>query len=235
MKTLKLCGIAALLLSLNALNAQTPGTTMTGTNTTYHPWEVGLRFMPTFSSFDVRTSSGVIQSELTLGYGWGGLVGYNFTEHVGLQLEGIYSSMSQKYRDQSLDRVVHLNYMNFPLLFSANTGKGAPVNLNFVVGPQFGFNVGSKLETSGTPDDGVEQVDAVLAVKAGDVGVAYGAGLEFGFGESRQWHADLGFRGVYGLLDISDRSKTTTTDQYYVLDRAHVRSYAGYIGLTYAF
>lgn len=151
-----------------------------------------------------------------------------------MQVEGIYSSISQKYRDQSLDRVVTLKYMNFPLLFSANTDKGAPVNLNFVIGPQFGVNVGSKLETTGTPSDG-DTVSAVLAVRAGDVGVAYGAGLEFGLGADRNWGIDLGFRGVYGLLDISDRSKTTTTDQYYILDRAHVKSYAGYLGVAYRF
>lgn len=234
MKALKWCGMVALAFSLHTMNAQDPAPAYRNTaNGAYNPWEVGFRFMPTFSSFDVRSSSGVVTAEARIGYGWGGLVAYNFTENFGIQLEGIYQTMSQKYRDRSWDREVKLRYMNFPLLFSANTGKGDPVNLNFSIGPQFGLNVGSDLSSNGTAEDG--DLEPILAVKAGDVGIAYGAGLEFGFGAERNWHFDLGFRGVYGLLDISDKSKTTTTDQYYILDRAHVRSYAGYLGLAYTF
>jgi hypothetical protein len=200
----------------------------------FHPVEIGVRFMPTFSSFGMRTyDNGVVQGEFTLGYGFGGLLGVNFNRHIGLQAEFIYNSMSQKYRDRDYDRVVTLNYVNIPLLLSLNTGKGSPVNLNIVAGPQVGINVGSKLESSG--GNGVDTVQAVLAVKSGDVGVAYGAGLEFGLGEARNVILDIGFRGVYGLVDISDRSKSTTTNEYYVLDRAHVQSYAGYIGLKFAF
>ncbi len=196
--------------------------------------EIGVRFMPVFSTFDVRTyDSGIAEANFTLGYGFGGLVGYNFNRYVGLQGELIYNVLNQKYRDRSLDHTVTLNYVNIPLLLSLNTGKGAPVNLNLVAGPQVGINVGSRVETSG--GKGVDTVQAILAVKAGDFGLAYGAGLEFGFGPGRNVLLDIGFRGVYGLIDISDRSKSTTTNEYYILDRAHVESYAGYIGLKFAF
>lgn len=253
MKTLHLLGIGMMMAFSTAAIAQNTnvdvkvennGSTNTqqpaqndnndGGDADFHPVEIGFRFMPTFSTFDVRTyNNDIIQGTFTLGYGYGGVLGLNFTPHVGLQAEVIYSSLSQKYRDQSYDRKITLNYINVPLLLSLNTGKNRPVNLNIVAGPQVGFNVGSKLESSG--GNGVDTVQAVLAVKTGDLGVAYGAGLEFGLGASRNVILDIGFRGVYGLIDISDRSQSTTTNEYYVLDRAHVQSYAAYAGLKFAF
>jgi hypothetical protein len=231
MKTLKLLSTAFLLTGATCMSAQDAAPT---SDASYPGFEIGARYMPTFSSFDVRSSqNGVVQGTLTLSHGVGGFMAFNASQHIGFQVEGIYLSMTQKYRDNDLDRTVRLNYMNFPLLFSLNTSKGSAVNLNLVAGPQFGLNVGSSVETA--PGGNVDTVNAVLAVKTGDVGVAYGAGLEFGFGESRMVALELGFRGVYGLIDISDNSKSTTTNEYYILDRAHVQSYAGYVGLRFGF
>jgi hypothetical protein len=86
-------------------------------------------------------------------------------------------------------------------------------------------------------DDGsvADTVEAVLAVKPADFGVAYGAGFNFGLGPTANPKINLGFRGVYGILDISDKSQSTTTNQYYILDRSHVKTYAGVIGLTFLF
>ncbi|MDZ4845873.1 MAG: porin family protein [Chitinophagales bacterium] len=189
--------------------------------------EIGFRFMPTFSSFQLKDSGGgEVDGDFSFGYGFGAVIGVNFQEHIGLQGELIYSSIAQKYRDQDLDYTVKLHYINIPLLFALNTGKTKVVNLNVVVGPQFGINVGSDIKTV----DGNEDV-AVLAVRGGDLGFAYGAGLQFG----HQVKFDLGFRGVYGLIDISDDSRTKTTDQYYVLDRTHVKTYSLYAGLSFLF
>lgn len=230
MKTIKLFGTALLMSAATALCAQDPAPASSGS---YPGFEIGARYMPTFSSFDVRGSNGVVYSQFTLSHGVGGLLAWNANEHVGFQVEGIYLSMSQKYRENDMDRTVRLNYMNFPLLLSLNTSKGSAVNLNVSAGPQFGLNVGSQIE--GNSGGGSDTVSAVLAVKAGDLGVAYGAGIEFGLGAGHALALEFGFRGVYGLLDISDNSKSTTTDQYYILDRAHVQSYAGYVGLRFGF
>jgi hypothetical protein len=70
-------------------------------------------------------------------------------------------------------------------------------------------------------------------VKSGDFGFAYGAGLDFSLGGYTS--LGVGFRGVYGLVDISDNSHSTATDDYYVLDRTHVKTYSGYIGLSFGF
>jgi hypothetical protein len=196
--------------------------------------EIGFRYMPTISSFQVYTQdNGRLHGNFSFSNGFGGFLGYNFSEHFGLQAEVIYSDIAQKYRDQNYDRKVTLNYINIPLLLSFNTGKFNPFNFNFSIGPQLGLNVGSRLDTYS--EQGTENVDAVLAVKKGDIGFAYGAGFDFGLNSASTIRLGLGFRGVYGLIDISDRSETQVTNSYFVLDRSHVETYSAYAGLSFIF
>src|SRR5688572_17308407 len=162
----------------------------------------GVRLMPTLTSLQYSENEGVVETSFILGYGAGILLGTNFNENVGLQGEIIYSQLAQKYKTGGdIERKVKLNYINVPLLLSLNTGIHNPINLNFVIGPQLGLNTGSSVEVS----DGAEadSVHAVLAVKRGDIGFAYGVGIDFG----SEVKFSVGFRGVYGLVDISDRSQ----------------------------
>jgi len=194
--------------------------------------EIGFRLMPTISAFDMKTSSGgTVKGSANLGYGIGAFVGYNFTNNIGVQGEVMYSSITQKYTQESVERKVNLRYVNIPLLFSLNTGKTNAVNLNLVAGPQIGISVGSKVFTSG--GDGTNQ--AMLTIKKGDLGVAYGAGVDFALGSSGMARLGVGFRGVYGLLNISDNNNSTTTNSFYVLDRTHIKTYSLYTGLSLLF
>jgi len=194
--------------------------------------EIGFRLMPTISAFDMKTSSGgTVKGSANLGYGIGAFVGYNFTNNIGVQGEVMYSSITQKYTQESVERKVNLRYVNIPLLFSLNTGKTNAVNLNLVAGPQIGISVGSKVFTSG--GDGTNQ--AMLTIKKGDLGVAYGAGVDFALGSSGMARLGVGFRGVYGLLNISDNNNSTTTNSLYVLDRTHIKTYSLYTGLSLLF
>jgi hypothetical protein len=190
----------------------------------------GVRFMPTLTSLQYSENQGIVETSFILGYGAGLLLGTNFNDNVGLQGELIFSQLAQKYKTGGdIERKVKLSYINVPLLLSLNTGIHNPVNLNFVIGPQLGLNTGSSVEVNnGTEAD---TVHAVLAVKRGDIGFAYGVGVDFG----SEVKFSVGFRGVYGLVDISDRSRNITTSEYYILDRAHVRTYSGYVGLSFLF
>lgn len=195
--------------------------------------EFGLRFMPTISSFDMKSSSGgTVTGQVTLGYGVGALLGYNFSDHVGVQGEVIYSSITQKYKELDVERKVNLKYVNIPLMLSLNTNKSGPVNFNLVAGPQIGISVGSDVYTSGA--DGTSP-QALLTVKKGDLGLAYGAGVDFGLSPSGAFRLGLGFRGVYGMFDISDNNNSTTTNSYYILDRTHMKTYSAYAGLSFLF
>lgn len=134
-----------------------------------HRVEFGFRFMPTLSSFDMTTSSGgTVKGEATLGYGGGAFLGVNLSNHIGLTGEVIYNSLSQKYKDQDLDREINVRYVNIPLLLSLNTGKSNPVNLKVEAGPQVGFNVGASITSSG--DTNSDTLQTVWTTKKSDFG-----------------------------------------------------------------
>ena len=110
--------------------------------------EFGVRFMPTFSTFQIFTpTTGRLNSNLSIGYGVGGFIGYHFTEQLGIQGEVIYSAIAQKYKEVDIERQIDLKYVNIPLLLSLNTGKSKKINFNLVAGPQIGISAGSKLSS----------------------------------------------------------------------------------------
>ncbi len=109
--------------------------------------EFGVRFMPTFSQFDVQTSDGgTVAGTVTLGYGGGIFLGYTFNDFIGIQGEIIYSSINQKYKEFDVEQKINLKYVNIPLLLTLNTGKASPVNFGVVAGPQIGISVGSSFD-----------------------------------------------------------------------------------------
>lgn len=192
---------------------------------------IGIRLMPTVSSVKMSTnSSGTVKSEVIVGFGLGGVLGFNFSEHVSVQAEIIYNSLSQQYREPSVSHRVNLKYVNLPLLLSLNTGRYQKVNANLVLGPQIGINLGSSLTTTGS-----DTAQAVLAVRKGDIGFAYGAGIDVGINEKKSVRLTLGFRGVYGLFDISDHSTPTNQNSYYILDKTNIQTYSIYAGITVLF
>jgi opacity protein-like surface antigen len=201
---------------------------------TENTFEFGFRLMPTVTSLDVKTSSGgSVSGEALLGFGAGILLGYNITEHVGVQAEVIYNSISQKSYDNNVERKINLRYVNVPILISLNTGKSDIINFNVVAGPQIGFNVGSSINASGTNDANNSQ--PILSVKKNDFGFAYGAGIDFGLNPDRTIRLGIGYRGFLGLIDVSDDSQTVTSDRYYVLDRSQIQTNAVYAGLSILF
>lgn len=194
--------------------------------------EFGVRYMPTFSSIDMHTSDGgTVEGSFNMSHGFGVMLGVNLTKNIGVQGEVNYYQINQKYADGNLNRDLTINYFNIPVLLSLNTNKAAPVNLNLVAGPQFGINAGSKIETSG--DGNTDSTRAVVAVRKGDVGLAYGAGLEFALNKSHSFRLDLGFRGFYGLVNMD--SSTNDQGTYNVVVSASRKTYGGYVGLAWMF
>ena len=201
-------------------------------NTNAQNVELGARFMPTFSSFKINSNEGgTLKGEFTAGYGFSGFIGINFTEHVGIQGEVMYNKLSQKYSEADNEGTINLEYINIPLLLSLNTGKSKPVNVNFVVGPQIGFNVGAEVKSTNQPDT----YQATLVVKKNDLGLAYGAGVDFGLNSAKTFRLGIGYRGVIGLINISDDSRTSETEEYYILEKTNIKTYAIYAGISFLF
>lgn len=196
--------------------------------------EFGIRFMPTFSAFDLNTSNGeTVSGSATFGMGYGALLGFSFTDHFAIQAEAIYLTISQKYKEVDVERKVELSYINIPLLLAFNTGKTKPINFNVVAGPQVGISIGTDIHVSVA--QGTNGSHALLSTKTTDLGFAYGAGLDFGLNSSQNIRLGFGFRGVKGLFDISDNNRSLASDEFYVLNRTHISTNSGYIGVSLLF
>jgi hypothetical protein len=194
---------------------------------------IGGVVQATFTDVKVSSNNGTVNTSYVVGYGGGGYLGYFFSPHVELRAEVLYSSLAQQIEFGNTEAKMHLSYLNFPLLLGLHTGYNKPVSLNIMVGPQIGINTASSIDGEGS--EGIDTVQASLTVKPADLGIAYGAGLDFGFGEERLLHLNVGFRGVYGLVDISEENQNTTTYDFYIIDRAKLKTYSGYAGLSLKF
>jgi hypothetical protein len=188
---------------------------------------LGIRLMPTVTSLEYNDNqNGTVSASSKLGFGIGGLLGVQVNDHVGVQVEAIYSSLAQKISQDQYKANVKLKYINIPVMLTLNTNYSAPINLNVAVGPQLGINVGSELDVM----EGGDSVKANLAVKKSDLGFAYGAGLDFGLSGMKLC---VGFRGVIGLFNINDNSRTLQNGEYYILKKTNISTYSAYIGLTF--
>jgi opacity protein-like surface antigen len=194
--------------------------------------EVGLRFQPVLAVFEIKNSAGDnVRGQAVLGYGAGTFMNYNFTKHIGVQVEMNYSSYSRKYSESDITRTVNLRYIEIPLLVSFNSNKMRMVNLNFVAGPQLGVNAGSSVYTSGGEGSSIPQ--PILNVRGGNLGLAYGFGIDFGLNHKRTLRLGVGGRGVLGLLNISNNTAPLNADTYYIVRKTPLHTYSAYIGFSF--
>lgn len=196
---------------------------------------IGGRVLATVTDIDFnKTSDGsTIQTEIIWGYGVGGYVGYNFNPHLALQGEVLYQSLAQRVKYSNTDARLNLRYLNIPLLLVLNTDIRKPVNLNVCVGPQIGIRLGAEIDEEQGSGSAPDTVQAAIAVKPGDLGIAYGAGLDFGLSDAVK--LGIGFRGVMGIIDIDENAQNQTTNNLYILDRSKLKTYSGYIDLRVSF
>jgi outer membrane autotransporter protein len=222
-KLIVITGLICLSLSTTIKAQETP---------TFRIVELGVRYMPTFSVINLRTYNGqTVQGSASMSNGYGAMLAFNHTRYIGIQAEVNYYQFSQSYTDGNYNRQVDISYINVPLMLSLNTDKSRPVNLNIVLGPQFGFNVASNVKTSGSSSS--DTLRAVASVKQVDVGFAYGAGLEFALNTNHTFRLDLGYRGFYGMVDIN--SGNTENGTYNVVVKTSRKINGAYVGLALTF
>lgn len=194
--------------------------------------EFGIRYMPTFSSISLKTyNNDVIKGSVSINHGFGIMVGFNLSKNFGIQGEVNYYQVSQSLRDLDLSNEVNIKYLNIPVLLSFNTNKEKRLNFNVVAGPQFGINAGASIKSVGTVNP--DNVRAVVALKKGDVGIAYGAGFEFAVNSNHTVRLDIGYRGFYGLVDIN--ATKTDNNTYNVVAKASRKTNALYAGIAFLF
>jgi hypothetical protein len=194
---------------------------------------LGFRFLPTLTNLSFSNPQhGTVPSTSVLGYGFGGLYGVNFSDHAGIQAELLVNTLTQGYKEGNETRTVHINYINLPILMVINTGVSKQVNFNVAFGPQFGYNIGCYISQGPEPYE--DTITAKVAVKPGDLGIAYGLGFDVKLDNS-QTKLTLGYRGDFGIVDVSDASNNQTVNEYYIIQRSFLITYAAYIGLSFGF
>jgi len=200
--------------------------------------EFGIRYMPLFTSLNLHTDNGSTASgNVTLSHGAGIALGINFSKNVGIQGELNYYQTSQTINDYSNNQNynVGMGYVNVPLLLSINTDKRRAVNLNLVAGPQLGFNVNSSVKTTSYGEGA--NVNASVSKGNNDLGLAYGAGLEFALNRPHTFKLDLGYRGFYGLVDVGAKQTYSSSNSaaYNIFVKGSRQANGAYLGLRFAF
>jgi len=193
--------------------------------------EAGFRFTTIIADFKMQTAQGNKVSEQAIpGYGAGSFMGYNISKHLGVQIEINYSSVSRKFTETGITRTVSLQYIDIPLLLSFNTNKLRRVNFNIVAGPQLGVNTGSNIHSSGEAEMISSQPQ--LSVRTTNMGLAYGAGIDFGLNHKHTFRLAMGYRGMLGLYHINNNKATLNSGSYYIMQHTPLHTYSVYLGLS---
>ncbi len=151
--------------------------------------------------------TGELEYAPTFGYTVGGSAGYNFNNHLGVQVEVKHSLQGQKYADivrgVDVDRSVRLQYTHIPLLFKFSGGGHYATRFYLLAGPQFSF-LNKAQETFSSSDQSVfrnysenrterfNRRDLQLVLDVGSDFVLY-----------KNFYASTGLRFNYGLWDIN--------------------------------
>ena len=93
-------------------------------------------------------------SKATFNTNFGIGAGYNFTDNVGVAIDGLYSLQGQKYELSGEDYNQKINYIKVPVYFTYNSNPQSPISFSGKIGPQVSFLSTSKL----TNNDGKDLV-----------------------------------------------------------------------------
>ena len=94
-------------------------------------------------------------SKATFNTNFGIGAGYNFTDNVGVAIDGLYSMQGQKYELSGNEYNQKVNYIKVPVYFTYNSNPVKVISFSGKIGPQVSFLSTSKL----TDNDGKDVAD----------------------------------------------------------------------------
>ncbi len=115
------------------------------------------------------------------GFIGGVFYGVEFSERLGGRIEGLYVQKGAEGPfvlpgdDHAHESIIKLDYVEFPLLFTASFPAGEKFAFDLFVGPTFGFNISAEVEIPGHN----ETVDIGDNVTSFELGGAVGGGIEY--------------------------------------------------------
>jgi outer membrane protein W len=94
-------------------------------------------------------------SKATFNTNFGIGAGYNFTDNIGVAIDGLYSMQGQKYELSGNEYNQKVNYIKVPVYFTYNSNPAKVISFSGKIGPQVSFLSTSKL----TDNDGKDLAD----------------------------------------------------------------------------
>jgi hypothetical protein len=119
-------------------------------------FNVSVKATPEFSFLLNKddNDNSLYDSKATINTNFGIGAGYNFTDKVGVAIDGLYSLQGQKYELSGQDYNQKISYVKVPVYFTYNSNPQRPISFSGKIGPQVSFLSSSKL----TNDDGKDLV-----------------------------------------------------------------------------
>jgi hypothetical protein len=193
-------------------------------------FHIGVRYQPIFGSLGIEGHGGkAVTARMQASHGFALSLNYYFNNWIGSHLEMMWAQQTYAHDDAE----VTLSYLTFPVMASLNTNFGKRINLNIAAGPYLGFNIGADADVRTTGDDETTAT-AVANVNPLDVGVAYGGGVDFGFGPENGIKLRVGYRGTTGLLDLQDSGFEAQDNQVTVIAAgSRMQTHGFYLGLMF--
>jgi hypothetical protein len=192
-------------------------------------FHIGLRYQPVFGALDVNAPGGnTVSATMQASHGWAVSLNYYFSNFFGTHLEAMWSRQEYGFDEGT----VNLTYLTFPLMASLNTNYGRRVNLNVAAGPYFGMNLGADASFDANGDRAA--ATATADVNAVDFGLAYGGGIDIGFGPENGVHLRAGYRGTSGLLDVAGSGVQASGNTVSVIARdSKMQTHGVYLGVMF--
>jgi hypothetical protein len=124
--------------------------------------------------------------------------------HLGIEIDALYSQQGFEYHTDGLDQMLRLDYLQLPVLLHVRFPTHTVVRPFIVVGPQVGFRVTCEA-TSGSESSSCQSSFGMNA-KSVDVGGTVGAGVGFRLGGE-----ELSVQARYsvGLNRLFDQTETS--------------------------
>ena len=115
----------------------------------------------------------------------GAVANFPLGEMIALQPEVLFSSQGASESFEGIDAKIKLTYVNIPVMVDVNIAEG----LSLQGGPQFGINVGAKVDVDGETED-IDDIETL------DLGAGIGAQYKLPMGVFFQARYTIGFSEI---------------------------------------
>lgn len=162
-KTLVVCGV---LIGFLALAVSPAAAQITGKGA-----KLGLS-LANMSGDDIE------ENDAKLGFALGGFVTYSISEAFSVQPELLFVQKGTKWSEGDAKLVFRLSYLELPILAKYSFAAGPNMKVFVFGGPAIAFKIGA---TSYFEWEGESETDDIEDMKALDLGLAFGAGIQMPF------------------------------------------------------